>query len=153
MGRMKHSELYALIHSGTVVSVESGKAHVSVDVGAAGHSCAGCALSASCGQDNKNAQSASVVLCARIPSGVELPDIGGIVSVGLPKGRSMRAILTMLVLPLAVFLAIACIGTVAGLDDGPLALYAIAGACICYMIIYLVSKYRPSPWILISDNR
>lgn len=150
---MSHSEMYALVHSGTVVSVEHGMARVSVDAGAAGHSCAGCSLSASCGQDSKKSESSPIVLCARIPAGAQIPAVGGAVSVGLPKGRSLRAAIIMLVFPLAVFLAVACIGTLAGIDDGPLALCAVSGACVCYFIIYIVYKRRQTPWILISDNR
>lgn len=140
---------YALVHRGTVTSVGSLSVLVSVDTSATGHSCAGCALEASCGREPDGGKGGKVVVRAAVPTGMPQPEVGAEVSVGLPRGGVFRAGLVMLTLPMAVLLFVAVVCTHAGMSEGAGALTALGCSALCYVAIYFLGRRVRSPWVLI----
>lgn len=139
------------IHDGFVVGVDGTVADVAVDTDPGACSCAGCSLSGSCDKEYGKSGSNKMVIKALLPKNASIPALGSEVSVGLPSGGSVKAAVLLLVIPLAVFIAVAWFCVAAGCNSAISALWAFIGFGVCYLAAYLIDR-RKTSWVLIVDK-
>lgn len=140
------------VYEGRVSGFDGGMVKVTVDSCVSDGTCAGCSLSGSCEREYKGTGVGSVIIKACLPEGSEMPAFGSAVSVGLPAGGALKATLLLLVLPLAVFIAVAFICNFFGQGNAQCTLTAFASSGLCYVATYLTER-RKTPWILIVNKK
>ena len=108
--------------------------------------CASCAMSFACSNNE------DVMIEAVVPEGVE-PEamVGKKVTVEMLPHTARRATLLLLLLPLAVFLVVASLGTVFRLEAGLTGVMSIGAAALSYFFIARSTSARKPGWRLVED--
>lgn len=124
---MKHNG--SIEHDGTVVSVESGRVRVDVEVGEA---CGACASRKQCALGQAS-QHRSIEIATSDASSYS---VGERVTVATRSGAGITAVMFGYVVPLVVLVAalVACI--CAGSTDGIAAIVSIAAVAVYYVVLY-----------------
>ncbi|MBD5233063.1 MAG: SoxR reducing system RseC family protein [Bacteroidales bacterium] len=121
------------------------KNHVSVCLSEPKNSanCAGCALAFAC----SNVSGERLIVDAGLPEGdsdLQLTP-GSKVTVEPIPGAKRKAVFMLLVIPLAVFIAVACAATLSDMDQGLVALLSLLSSALTFPALHFYVKLRPQP--------
>lgn len=116
-------------HDGTVVSVESGRVLVDVEVGEA---CGACASRRQCALGQAS-QHRAIEIAASDASSYS---VGERVTVAVRKGAGIGAVIFGYVIPLAVLVAVLVACVCAGTTDGTAAIVSLAAVAVYYAALY-----------------
>lgn len=142
-----------ITHYGTVVDLSGRSASVRLDLRADGADCGGCALANVCRPDSDKASQSQITIDADVAEDSPMPSVGERVKlISLPHSTA-EATMTLLVVPLLIFLIIAVGCTIANVSQAVGGISALAGAALVYPIVYIVRRKRKkSNWLIVAHH-
>lgn len=140
-------------HTATVVGTAGTVVRVAIKPGSDTAGCGGCALAAVCSPAKDD--SAPVIVDADLPATVAPPAVGTTVTVEAAPGGTSIASVILLVVPLAVFLAVAVGGTLLEFSPALTGIASLAVAALSFPVIRSLTSRRGgmSVWRVIPDDK
>ncbi len=142
-----------ITHIGTVVGLSGRSVSVRLDLRADGGDCGACALSTFCRPGSDKAPHEQLTVDAAVADGTPMPQVGSRVTlISRPHGTA-EATMTLLVLPLLVFLIIAVGCTLAHVGQAVAGISALIGAFLVYPVSFLLRRRRrKSLWLVVAHH-